>query len=145
MTQERVHDVKRIHQDHDYLFQLIEKIKSACADVSDRKSCWECPQTQRAVCQGNVEQLILNLTEVTLKHHLLESVFMADGVPKEHRVSHIRSHMKIAEEMKAIRVIFSEDGNCILAIEGVEQVLASLAAHIDEFDLPLEEYLLTPV
>lgn len=143
MTQAREHEVKRIHQDHEYLFQLIAKIKSACADAGSRKICWECPPTQRGVCQGNVDQLILHLVEVTLKHHLLESVFMAEGVPQEHRVAHMRSHVKIAEQMKSIRVIFSEDGNCILAIEGVEGVLDSLSAHIEEFDRPLEEYLLT--
>ena len=145
MTQSREYEVKRIHQDHEYLFQLIEKVKNACADVGERKVCWECPQTQRGVCQGNVQQLIRHLVEVTLKHHLLESVFMADKVPKDHRVAHMQSHVKIAEEMKSIRVIFSEDGNCILAIEGVERVLASLALHIGEFDLPLEDYLLTAV
>jgi len=144
MTQAREHEVRRIHQDHEYLYQLVEKIKRVCADNGNQKICWECPQSERAVCQGNVEQLILNLVEVTLKHHLVESVFMAEGVPQDHRVAHMRSHVRIAEEMKSIRVIFSEDGNCVLAIEGIERVLASLASHIDEFDRPLEEYLLTP-
>jgi hypothetical protein len=51
--------------------------------------------------------------------------------------------LSIAQKMKSIRAVFSEDGNCILAIEGIDHVLESLLAHIEEFDQPLEQYLLT--
>ena len=52
--------------------------------------------------------------------------------------------MTMAEQLKAIRVVLSGDGNCVLAIEGIDHVLASLEAHFTEFDQHLESYLLVP-
>lgn len=50
----------------------------------------------------------------------------------------------IAEQLKAIRVVFSGDGNGIQAIEGIELALATLLAHFKDFDQELEGYLLAP-
>ena len=49
--------------------------------------------------------------------------------------------MEIAQQLKAIRAVFSECGNKILAIEGIEHVHQTLIAHFRDYDQPLEGYL----
>lgn len=136
--------VEKIRRDHDYLIEQVHRIKGLCTESDSRENCLSCPGGRRNVCQGNVEQLILNFVEMTLKHNLIESVYMEEGVPKAHRIAHMAAHVEIAEQLKSIRVIFSEDGNCVLAIEGIDRVMGTLLSHFEEFDLPLESYLLTP-
>ena len=136
--------VAKIHRDHDYLFELMERIEAVCSKRDEQINCRSCGGDIRVVCQGNVHQLIQTFTEATLKHHAVESFYMSDAAGAEHRTAHVRSHMAIAEKLKAIRVEFSEDGNCISAIDGVEQAIAAIRAHIVEFDAPLEAMLMQP-
>jgi hemerythrin len=138
------HAVEKIQRDHDYLFELMDRIAAVCDKRSEQINCRTCGSDRRVVCQGNVHQLIQTFTEATLKHHAVEAFYMADSTPPEHRTAHVRAHMAIAEKLKAIRVEFSEDGNCITAIDGVEQAVAAIRAHIDEFDAPLERMLMQP-
>lgn len=141
MLQNQELSVERIHRDHDHLVDLITRIKGLCTQRGVVENCRSCQPSQRNVCQGNVEQLILNFVEATLKHHLVETVYMTSA-PQEHRVAHMRAHMSIAEQLKSIRVVFSEDGNCVVAIDGVDAALESLFSHFRDFDEPLENYLL---
>lgn len=136
--------VEKIQRDHDYLFELMERIEAVCSKRLEQINCRSCSGDLRVVCQGNVHQLIQTFTEATLKHHAVEAFYMSDAAPPEHRAAHVRAHMAIAEKLKSIRVEFSEDGNCITAIDGVEQAVAAIRAHIDEFDAPLEAMLLQP-
>ena len=136
--------VEKIRRDHDYLQDLITRIKGLCTQRGVVKDCRSCQPNHRSVCQGNVEQLILHFVEATLKHHLVESVYMATA-PQAHRVAHMRAHMVIAEQLKSVRVVFSEDGNCVVAIDGIDIALSTLLSHIDEFDQALEGYLLAAV
>ena len=136
--------VEKIRRDHEYLIEMVDRIKGLCTQRDSRDNCRSCPAGVRNVCQGNVEQLIRTFVEVTLKHNLIESVYMENGVPEVHRIAHMKAHLKIAEQMKTIRAVFSDDGNCVLAIEGIDDVLDSLLAHFNEFDLALENYLLAP-
>ena len=138
------HAVEKIQRDHDYLFELMERIEAVCDRRDDEIDCRSCLSGRRIVCQGNVHQLIQTFTEATLKHHAVEAFYMADAAPPEHRKAHARAHMAIAEKLKAIRVEFSEDGNYITAIDGVEEAVAAIRAHIDEFDAPLEQMLMQP-
>jgi hemerythrin len=94
------------------------------------------------VCQGNIEQLIRTFVEITLKHNMIESLYMEDGVPSAHRIAHNQAHLAMAEQMKSIRVVLSEDRNCVLAIEGIDQVLETLKRRFEEYDQLLESYLL---
>jgi hemerythrin len=137
------HAVEKIHRDHDYLFELMGRLEAVCSKRDEQINCRTCSGELRVVCQGNVYQLIQTFTEATLKHHAVEAFYMSDAAPPEHRTAHVRAHMAIAEQLKAIRVEFSEDGNCVTAIDGVEQAVAMIRAHIDEFDRPLENMLLT--
>ncbi|TXT24840.1 MAG: hypothetical protein FD131_4834 [Rhodocyclaceae bacterium] len=50
--------------------------------------------------------------------------------------------MDIAQQLKAIRVVFSEDGNCVLAIEGIDHIHHTLLAHFKDYDQQLEAYLI---
>lgn len=136
--------VEKLRRDHDYLIELASRIKGLCSQRGLQENCRECQPNQRNVCQGNVEQLIRSFVEFTLKHNLIESVYMERGVPVAHRTAHIQAHMEIAEQMKTIRAIFSEDGNSVLAIDGIDGVLLTLLAHFQEFDLTLENHLLAP-
>lgn len=138
------HAVDKIRRDHDYLFELIGRIEALCDRRDEEINCRGCGAELRVVCQGNVHQLIQTLVETTLKHHAVEAFYMSDAAPPEHRTAHVRAHMDIAEKLKAIRIEFSDDGNCITAIDGVEQALTAIRAHIDEFDAPLERFLLQP-
>ena len=124
------------------MIELARRIKSLCTLRGDVGNCNNCEQTRFQVCHGNVEQLIRSFVEFTLKHNLIESLYMEDDVPKAHRIAHNQAHLEIAQQMKGIRAVFSEDGNCVLAIEGIDGVLDALLAHIEEFDQPLESYLL---
>lgn len=142
MTQVREHVVDKISRDHDYLISLVAQLQGMCTQVGERENCRNCESVRRNVCQSSVEQLIRNFVEVTLKHNLYESVYMNVCVPKAHRMAHMQAHVDIAEQLKSIRVIFSEDGNCILAIEGIDRVLTTLLEHFEEFDRPLEGFLL---
>lgn len=144
MSGMREQDVEKIRRDHDHMLGLIERIKAECTQRGRVDNCNACLPNLRVVCRGNIEQLIKSFVEVTLKHNLIESMYMEDGVPSTHRVAHNRAHMVIAEQLKAIRVIFSEDGNGILAIEGVDQALATLMTHFKDYDQELEGYLLAP-
>jgi hypothetical protein len=49
--------------------------------------------------------------------------------------------MDIAQQLKAIRVLFSEDGNCVLAIEGIDHIHQTLQAHFKDYDQQLEAFL----
>ena len=142
MSAMREQDVERIHRDHQHILELIARIQSECVQRERVENCNSCQPNRRVVCHGNIEQLIKTLVDLTMKHNLIESMYMEDGVPQAHRAAHNRAHMKIAEQLKAIRVVFAADGNGVLAVEGVEQALATLLAHFDEFDRELESYLL---
>lgn len=141
MTAETELAVERMRREHDYLSAQVLRIKSLCAESGSLRSCRACAPVRREVCQENVEQLIRNFVESTLRHNLAETVYMVGRVPLEHRQAHLRAHLAIGEELKAIRLVFSEDGNCVQAIEGVDRALALLDAHAEEFDEPLERYL----
>lgn len=141
LNQER--HVEKIRRDHDRLLELVTRIKELCALRGQVNDCRSCQPGPRSVCQGNVEQLILAFVEATLKHHLVESVYM-ESAPPAHRQAHMRAHMAIAEQLKSIRVVFSADGNCVLAIDGIDAALTDLTRHFDEFDKPLEDFLLAP-
>ena len=136
--------VEKIRRDHNYLIEMVDRIKGLCTQRDTRGNCRDCQSGVRNVCQGNVEQLIRSFVEVTLKHNLVETVYMDNGVPEAHRTAHMKAHLRIAEQMKTIRAVFSDDGNCVLAIEGIDNVLDALLAHFNEFDLALENYLLAP-
>jgi hemerythrin len=139
------HAVEKIHRDHDYLFELMARLESVCDKRSERINCHTCEGGVRVVCRGNVSELVQTFIEVTLKHHAVEALYMSDAAPQEHRTAHLRAHLAIAEQLKAIRVRFSDDGNAVTAIDGIEQAVAMMRAHMDEFDRPLEGFLLATV
>ncbi len=144
MSAMRKQDVERISRDHEQILELIARIRSECIQRDSVVNCNACQPNSRMVCRGNIEYLIKLFVEVTLKHNLIESLYMEEGVPQAHRTAHNRAHMEIAEQLKAIRVVFSVDGNSVMAIEGVEQALDTLMAHFRDFDQQLEAYLFTP-
>jgi hemerythrin len=135
---------ERMRRDHESMIDLIRRIKATCTESDAGDNCNNCQPNRRQVCHGNIEQMIKAFVEATLKHNILESLYMEDGVPPAHRQAHNKAHMDIAEQMKAIRVVLSEDGNCVLAIMGIDRVLHSLLAHFTEYDQQLESYLLAP-
>lgn len=136
--------VEKLRRDHAYMIELIQRIQASCTQVGSIDDCRQCAPTPRHACHSKIDYLIRAFVEVTSKHNLTESIYMAEGVPAAHRIAHNQAHMAIAEELKALRVVFSEDGNCVLAIEGIDQVLQSLQAHFKDFDQQLEDYLLAP-
>lgn len=133
---------ERMRRDHEQMIDLIQRIKSSCSQIDAVDNCKQCQPSRRQLCNGNIEQLIRSFVEVTLKHNFIESLYMESGVPEAHRVAHNQAHTAIAAKLNAIRVVLSEDGNCVLAIEGVDDVLRSLLAHFTEYDQHLEGYLL---
>lgn len=133
--------VKRIRSDHEHMLHLIDRIRSECTERGRIDNCRDCGASRKVVCQGNIEQMIRSFVESTLKHNLIELMLMEDRVPAAHRLAHNQAHMDIAQQLKAIRVIFSEDGNCVLAIEGIDQIHQTLLAHFKEYDQQLETYL----
>ena len=136
-------DVEKIRRDHQHMLELISRIQAECTQREKVNNCNACDTSLRQLCHGNIEALIKNFVDVTLKHNLIESIYMMEeGVPPEHRIAHNRAHMEISLQLKEIRVVFTRDGNCILAIEGVDQALASLLRHFKDFDEQLENYLL---
>lgn len=135
--------VERMRRDHAYMLDLIHRIKASC-DRSDKiDNCRDCGSNHREFCHSKIEQLIRTFVETTLKHNAIESLYMAENVPKAHRIAHNNAHLAIAEQLRAIRVIFSEDGNCVLAIHGIDEVLQTLQSHFHEYDRALEAYLTT--
>ena len=109
------------------------------------QNCNECHPNLRHVCHGNIEQFVRLFVEATLKHNVIESIYMDGCVPSAHQLAHNQAHTDIADKLKAIRVEFSEDGNCILAIVGIDKALAALHSHFEEYDQELEGYLLAKV
>lgn len=134
--------VERMRRDHACMIELISRIKATCTQVHVLDNCNQCQSGRRQVCHAEVRQLVAAFVETTLKHNVLESLYMDGRVPKAHRQAHNQAHMAIAEQVKTIRIVLSEDGNCVLAIAGIDEVLAGLAAHFNEFDRQLEDYLL---
>lgn len=133
--------IERIHRDHGRMLELIERIRSECGQRTMLVRCIDCHEPHRSVCQGNIEQLIRGFVEATLKHSAIESMFMDDRVPAEHRIAHNQAHMEIALQLKSIRLVLSEDGNYVLAIDGIDRIHENLLAHFRDFDQPLERYL----
>lgn len=123
------------------MIDLIQQITSLCSRRDSQESCEGCDSGRRSVCHGNIEQLVRTFVDVTLHHHLIESAYMAECVPPAHRIAHNRAHMEIAEQLKAIRLVFAEGGNGVVAIDGIDRVFGALSAHLTEYDEPLEEYL----
>ncbi len=134
--------IQKIRSDHEYMIELLDRIEASCDQIGVLSHCNQCRFEHRELCHGNIEQLIRAFVEVTLKHNLVESTFMGESVPDAHRIAHNQAHLAIAEELKAIRVVFRQDGNGVQAIEGITQVRASLFAHFQDYDRQLEEYLL---
>ena len=124
------------------MLELISRIKAECTQRERVDNCHACESSIRHLCHGNIEALIKTFVDVTLKHILIESMYMEERVPQAHRIAHNWAHMDISLQLKAIRVVFSQDGNCILAIDGVDQIQASLFKHFTDFDQQLETYLL---
>lgn len=134
-------EVARIHRDHEYMIELVGRIKAACTQGDTVENCNECHPELRQLCHGNISQLIRTFVETTQRHNLYEAMLMTDRVPRAHRVAHNQAHLALAEQMKAIRVVFSAAGDCVVAIEGIDQVHKMLLAHNDEFDRQLEAHL----
>lgn len=133
--------VEMMLRDHEHLLQLIQRIEDQC-DPNDRpERCRDCPEPQRGVCHGNIEQLIRAFVEATLKHNLTESTFMEGVLPTADRVAHNRAHLEIAQQLKEIRVVFSADGNGIQAIEGIARVRQTLLGHLKDHDQLLESHI----
>ncbi len=145
MSLVREEAVERMRRDHDAMVELIRRIQSLCTQTDKVESCHQCQPNQRDVCHATIDQLVRAFVEATLKHNLIESLYMEEGVPHAHRLAHNQAHMDIANQMKAIRVVLSEDGNCVLAIAGIDRVFATLLAHFADYDQQLETYLLAPV
>jgi len=133
--------VDKIHSDHDYMIELLDRIQGSCDQLGVLSHCSQCRADHREICQGNIEELIRAFVEVTLKHNLVELTMMGDSVPHEHKVAHNQAHLEIAQELKAIRVVYRADGNGVQAIEGIIQVRGSLLRHFQEFDKLLEDFL----
>lgn len=145
MSPIREQAVDKMRRDHEHMLQLIERIQSQCNQRERLDNCNDCQASQRGVCHGNIEQMIRTFVEMTLKHNLVESMFMEDIVPPAHRIAHNQAHMAIAQQLKEIRVVFAEDGNGIRAIEGIDRVRDTLFAHFREHDQQLEDYLAASV
>jgi hypothetical protein len=137
--------VERIRRDHEHLLDLAHRIQAVCSQRGKVKSCGECHSNLRHVCHGNIEQLVRLFVEATLKHNVIESIYMDGCVPHAHQTAHNQAHTHIAHKLKDIRVEFSEDGNCVLAIVGIDNALAALHAHFEEYDAELERYLMETV
>lgn len=133
--------VERIRRDHAHMLHLIDRIRAECTERGNIATCNECTASHQGVCHGNIEQMIRAFVETTLKHNLIELMFMEDRVPAAHRIAHNQAHMDIAQQLKAIRVVFAEDSDCLLAIEGIDHVHQTLLSHFREFDEKLEAYL----
>jgi hemerythrin len=133
--------VERMERDHKRMFELIERIRSECKLPGKVANCADCSTNLQGVCHGNIEQLTRAFVESTLKHILIESMLMDERVPASHRSAHNQAHADIAQELKRIRVVFSEDRNCVLAIEGIERIRQVLLTHFKDYDAPLETYL----
>ena len=133
--------VEKMRRDHEHMLQSIQRIQAQC-DQRDRiDNCNDCHSSQRTVCHGNIEQQIRGFVEMTLKHNLIESMYMEGIVPPAHRIAHNQAHMDIAQQLKEIRVVFSGDGNGIQAIEGIDRVRQTLIEHFRDHDQKLEAYL----
>lgn len=145
MTLVREEAVGRMRRDHDAMIELVRRIQHLCTQPGKVENCNRCQPDQQDVCHAKVDQLVRAFVESTLKHNLVESLYMEEGVPHDHRVAHNQAHMDIARQLKAIRVVLSEDGNCVVAIEGIDRVFATLLAHFTEYDQKLEAYLQSPV
>lgn len=136
--------IQRMQRDHTGMLELIYRIQATCTENGYVENCHHCQSNQRQLCHANIEQLVKAFVETTLKHNVIESLYMQDGVPAQHRIAHNKAHLAIAEKLQAIRIIFSEDGNCVLAIHGIDDALSSLQAHFTEYDQQLQNYLLQP-
>lgn len=133
--------VEKMRRDHEQMLQLIERIQAQCDQDDQLDNCNDCNSSQRGICRGNIEQMIRSFVEMTLKHNLVESMYMEEIVPPAHRIAHNQAHMAIARQLKEIRVVFSGDGNGIQAIEGIDRVRETLFTHFKEHDQQLEGYL----
>lgn len=145
MSADRQQIVIKLRQDHAYIVDLMQRITALCTQRETTENCEGCESGQRNICHENIGQLVRTFVEVTLRHNLIESAYMAELVPVAHRVAHNRAHMAIAEQLQAIRVIYAANGNGVLAIAAVERTIATIAAHLAEHDRELEAYLLAPV
>lgn len=133
--------VERIRRDHERMLELIDRIRAECNQRGKLDNCNECAPNRRGVCHGNIELMIRTFVETTLKHNAIESMFMEETVPLEHRHAHNKAHMEIALQLQAIRVVFAEGGNGIVAIEGIDHVHQTLLEHFRDYDQQLESYL----
>ena len=141
MSPNQEESLAKIRRDHDYMLLLIERIMGECDQTGVLKNCNDCQPTRRHVCHGNIEQLIRSFIEATLKHNFMESMYMEHFVPEAHRIAHNRAHMEIAQQLTEIRVVFSEVGNCVMAIDGMDRVRQTLLGHFKDYDHQLEAYL----
>ena len=119
--------VGRIHRDHGRMMEMIDRIRAECGQSNTIQHCNDCHAPHRAVCQGNIDLLIRAFIEATMKHSLIESMFMEDRVPAAHRMAHNQAHMAISQQLKAI--------------DGIDEIQETLLSHFRDFDQPLERYL----
>lgn len=141
MTTVRDEAIARMHQDHAHMADLIRRIEASCVRDVGAPGCIRCNPTRYQACRGSIDDLIRSLVEVTLKHNAMEALAMRDHAPPEHRQAHQQDHVRIAERMNGIRVVLSQDGDCVLAIAGIDEVLASFESHNARYDRELEGYL----
>ena len=134
--------VSKLRQDHEYLDELMAQLRHLCLRGDGVENCTGCTVGQRTLCNSDIVLSIRTFVDVTLRHNLIESACMADHVPREHRVAHNRAHIAMAEQLEGIRQAFSESGNGVVAVAALAALFDTLAAHVEEFDHPLEQYLL---
>jgi hypothetical protein len=142
MQGDREQLVSKLRQDHEYMAALMAQIRHLCLRGDGVDHCNGCSVGQRTMCSSDIALAIRTFVDVTLRHNLIESACMAEHVPREHRVAHNRAHIAIAEQLEGIRQAFGESGNGVVAVAALAALFDTLAAHLDEFDHPLERYLL---
>lgn len=135
----------KVHRDHSYLLELITRIKAVCSEAGQLQSCHECQHSRHHMCHSDTEQLIRTFVEATLKHNFIESMYMVDFAPEEHQIAHNRAHKEIAKQLKTIKETFSENRDCVQAIEGIDSIHATLSSHFKEYDQALEQYMSAPL
>ncbi len=95
--------IEKMRRDHEHMLQLIQRIQAQCDQRDRLDNCNDCHSNQRTVCHGNIEQQIRAFVEMTLKHNLIESMYMEGIVPSAlNRPRGCVFHTRCAQRIKGL-------------------------------------------
>jgi hypothetical protein len=96
-------DYQQIEEEHSKLHEVLTNLRSICCNLDNQLSCQVCSREKLASCQGQINSIFYNLTNLSENHFRHEEVIILKGVHAtrkyEHFLDHRKAHLTIMNDL----------------------------------------------